>query len=154
MNSTVRVSSEAVLTLAVDKSSGQTGPRITWRGYDIDQQYEVQKDMVIDIDIEADKGIKSFFVTIDSETLRPLLPVINLPEKFDICDIPDELVEVLHGEFGFPINEQVKNRTSVTFSITKFVEILLEIPGEHNFVLDVTDNDNVLTHKTVKLIVH
>lgn len=92
--------------------------------------------------------------TIDSETLRPLLPVINLPEKFDICDIPDELVEVLHGEFGFPINEQVKNRTSVTFSITKFVEILLEIPGEHNFVLDVTDNDNVLTHKTVKLIVH
>lgn len=138
----------------VDKSSGQTGPRITWRGYDIDQQYEVQKDMVIDIDIEADKGIKSFFVTIDSETLRPLLPVINLPEKFDICDIPDELVEVLHGEFGFPINEQVKNRTSVTFSITKFVEILLEIPGEHNFVLDVTDNDNVLTHKTVKLIVH
>lgn len=148
------VSSEAVLTLAVDKSSGQTGPRITWRGYDIDQQYEVQKDMVIDIDIEADKGIKSFFVTIDSETLRPLLPVINLPEKFDICDIPDELVEVLHGEFGFPINEQVKNRTSVTFSITKFVEILLKIPGEHNFVLDVTDNDNVLTHKTVKLIVH
>lgn len=120
----------------------------------IDQQYEVQKDMVIDIDIEADKGIKSFFVTIDSETLRPLLPVINLPEKFDICDIPDELVEVLHGEFGFPINEQVKNQTSVTFSITKFVEILLEIPGEHNFVLDVTDNDNVLTHKTVKLIVH
>lgn len=71
------VSSEAVLTLVVDKSSGQTGPRITWRGYDIDQQYEVQKDMVIDIDIEADKGIKSFFVTIDSETLRPLLPVIT-----------------------------------------------------------------------------
>lgn len=69
-------------------------------------------------------------------------------------DPADELVEVLHGEFGFPINEQVKNRTSVTFSITKFVEILLEIPGEHNFVLDVTDNDNVLTHKTVKLIVH
>lgn len=129
-------------------------PALTWPGHDIDQQYEVQKDMVIDIDIEADKGIKSFFVTIDSETLRPLLPVINLPEKFDICDIPDELVEVLHGEFGFPINEQVKNQTSVTFSITKFVEILLKIPGEHNFVLDVTDNDNVLTHKTVKLIVH
>ena len=26
-------------------------------------------------------------------------------------------------------------------------------PGKHNFVLDVTDNNNVLTHKTVKLIV-
>ena len=148
------VSSEAVLTLVVDKSSGQTGPRITWRGYDIDRQYEVQKDMVIDIDVEADKGIKSFFVTIDSEKLKQMLPGIGLPEKFDICDIPDDLTGILQGEFGFPINDQVKNQTSVTFSITKFVEILLEIPGEHNFVLDVTDNDNVLTHKTVKLIVH
>lgn len=142
------------LTLVVDKSLGQTGPVITWRGYDIDQQYEVQDDMVIDIDIVAAKGIKSFFVTIDSEALKPLLPAIGLPEKFDICDIPDNLVEILQGEFGFPINGQVKDQTSVTFSITKFVDILKVIPGTHNFVLDVTDNNNVLTHKTVKLIVH
>ena len=110
-------------------------------------------DMVIDIDVTAAAGIKSFWVTIDSEALKDLLPVINMPEKFDICDIPADLAAILHDEFGFPINEQVKNQTAVMFSITKFVEILLEIPGEHNFVLDVTDNNNVLTHKTVKLIV-
>lgn len=147
------VSTAAALTLVVDKSAGQKGPAIVWRGYDIDQQYEVQKDMVIDIDVTAAAGIKSFWVTIDSEALKDLLPVINMPEKFDICDIPADLAAILHDEFGFPINEQVKNQTAVMFSITKFVEILLEIPGEHNFVLDVTDNDNVLTHKTVKLIV-
>lgn len=147
------VSTAAALTLVVDKSAGQEGPAIVWRGYDIDQQYEVQKDMVIDIDVTATAGIKSFWVTIDSETLKDLLPVINMPEKFDICDIPADLAAILHDEFGFPINEQVKNQTAVMFSITKFVEILLEIPGEHNFVLDVTDNNNVLTHKTVKLIV-
>lgn len=147
------VSTAAALTLVVDKSAGQEGPAIVWRGYDIDKQYEVQKDMIIDIDVTATAGIKSFWVTIDSEELKDLLPVINMPEKFDICDIPADLAEILHGEFGFPINEQVKNQTAVTFSITKFVEILLEIPGEHNFVLDVTDNNNVLTHKTVKLIV-
>ena len=147
------VSTAAALTLVVDKSAGQEGPAIVWRGYDIDQQYEVQKDMVIDIDVTATAGIKSFWVTIDSEALKDLLPILNIPEKFDICDIPADLAEILHGEFGFPINEQVKNQTAVTFSITKFVEILLEIPGEHNFVLDVTDNNNVLTHKTVKLIV-
>lgn len=147
------VSTAAALTLVVDKSAGQTGPAIVWRGYDIDQQYEVQKDMVIDIDVTAAAGIKSFWVTIDSEELKDLLPVINMPEKFDICDIPADLAAILHDEFGFPINEQVKNQTAVMFSITKFVEILLEIPGEHNFVLDVTDNNNVLTHKTVKLIV-
>lgn len=147
------VSTAAALTLVVDKSAGQKGPAIVWRGYDIDQQYEVQKDMVIDIDVTAAAGIKSFWVTIDSEALKDLLPVINMPEKFDICDIPADLAGILHDEFGFPINEQVKNQTAVMFSITKFVEILLEIPGEHNFVLDVTDNNNVLTHKTVKLIV-
>ena len=147
------VSTAAALTLVVDKSAGQKGPAIVWRGYDIDQQYEVQKDIVIDIDVTAAAGIKSFWVTIDSEALKDLLPVINMPEKFDICDIPADLAAILHDEFGFPINEQVKNQTAVMFSITKFVEILLEIPGEHNFVLDVTDNNNVLTHKTVKLIV-
>ena len=147
------VSTAAALTLVVDKSAGQEGPAIVWRGYDIDQQYEVQKDMVIDIDATATAGIKSFWVTIDSEALKDLLPVINMPEKFDICDVPADLAAILHDEFGFPINEQVKNQTAVMFSITKFVEILLEIPGEHNFVLDVTDNNNVLTHKTVKLIV-
>lgn len=147
------VSTAAALTLVVDKSAGQEGPAIVWRGYDIDQQYEVQKDMVIDIDVTATAGIKSFWVTIDSEALKDLLRVIKMPEKFDICDIPADLAAILHDEFGFPINEQVKNQTAVMFSITKFVEILLEIPGEHNFVLDVTDNNNVLTHKTVKLIV-
>ena len=147
------VSTAAALTLVVDKSAGQEGPAIVWRGYDIDQQYEVQKDMVIDIDVTAAAGIKSFWVTIDSEALKDLLPILSIPEKFDICDIPADLAAILHDEFGFPINEQVKNQTAVMFSITKFVEILLEIPGEHNFVLDVTDNNNVLTHKTVKLIV-
>lgn len=147
------VSTAAALTLVVDKSAGQEGPAIVWRGYDIDKQYEVQKDMIIDIDVTATAGIKSFWVTIDSEALKDLLPVINMPEKFDICDVPADLAAILHDEFGFPINEQVKNQTAVMFSITKFVEILLEIPGEHNFVLDVTDNNNVLTHKTVKLIV-
>ena len=147
------VSTAAALTLVVDKSAGQTGPAIVWRGYDIDQQYEVQKDMVIDIDVTAAAGIKSFWVTIDSEALKDLLPILSIPEKFDICDIPADLAAILHDKFGFPINEQVKNQTAVMFSITKFVEILLEIPGEHNFVLDVTDNNNVLTHKTVKLIV-
>ena len=147
------VSTAAALTLVVDKSAGQEGPAIVWRGYDIDKQYEVQKDMIIDIDVTATAGIKSFWVTIDSEELKDLLPILSIPEKFDICDIPADLAAILHDEFGFPINEQVKNQTAVMFSITKFVEILLEIPGEHNFVLDVTDNNNVLTHKTVKLIV-
>lgn len=143
----------ATLTLVVDKSAGQEGPEIVWRGYDIDQQYELQEDMIIDVDVAAAAGIKTFFVTIDSEALKPLLPAINLPERFDICNIPDELIPVLSGDFGFPINDQVKDQTAVTFKITPFVDILKMIPGVHNFVLDVTDNNNITTQKTVTLIV-
>lgn len=147
------VSTSAALTLIVDKSASQEGPSIVWKGYDIDRQYEVQADMQIEIEIAAAAGIKSFWVTIDSEELTPLLPDIGIPTTFDLCNIDDELAEVLQGFLGFPINEQVRDQTFVPFTITRFVEILLEIPGEHNFVLDVTDNNNALTNKAVKLIV-
>lgn len=143
------IRSTSTLTLVI----AQRGiPTIVWRNHDIDQQYTIEAGLTIDVDINAPAGIKSFFVTIDSDELRPLLPVINLPEKFDICNIPDNLVEILHEQFGFPVNDQVKDQTSVTFSITKFVEILLEIKGGHNFILDVTDNNGALTTKTVKLV--
>lgn len=147
------VSTSAALTLIVDKSASQEGPSIVWKGYDIDRQYEVQADMQIEIEIAAAAGIKSFWVTIDSEELTPLLPDIGIPTTFDLCNIEGELAEVLQGFLGFPINEQVRDQTFVPFTITRFVEILLEIPGEHNFVLDVTDNNNALTNKAVKLIV-
>lgn len=145
------VSTSAALTLIVDKSSSQEGPSIVWKGYDIDRQYEVQADMQIEIEIAAAAGIKSFWVTIDSEELTPLLPDIGIPTTFDLCNIDDELAQVLQGFLGFPINEQVRDQTFMLFNITTFVPLLADIAGRHNFVLNVTDKNNVSTTKTVQL---
>lgn len=145
------VSTSAALTLIVDKSASQEGPSIVWKGYDIDRQYEVQADMQIEIEIAAAAGIKSFWVTIDSEELRPLLPDIGIPTTFDLCNIDDELAQVLQGLLGFPINEQVRDQTFMLFNITTFVPLLADIAGRHNFVLNVTDKNNVSTTKTVQL---
>lgn len=145
------VSTSAVLTLIVDKSASQEGPSIVWKGYDIDRQYEVQADMQIEIEIAAAAGIKSFWVTIDSEELTPLLPDIGIPTTFDLCNIDDELAQVLQGFLGFPINEQVRDQTFMLFNITTFVPLLADIAGRHNFVLNVTDKNNVSTTKTVQL---
>lgn len=148
------VSTSAALTLIVDKSASQQGPSIVWKGYDIDRQYEVQADMQIDIDVTAAAGIKSFWVTIDSEALTPLLPDFGIPTTFDLCNIEGELAEVLQGFLGFPINEQVRDQTFMPFTITTFVPLLADIPGRHNFVLNVTDKNNVSTTKTVQLFVN
>ena len=56
------------------------------------------------------------------------------------------------GGLGFPINDKVRNQTYVPFSITYFVQMLVNIPGEHNFKLDVTDNEGVTVSKAVQLL--
>ncbi|WP_295936881.1 DUF4493 domain-containing protein [uncultured Alistipes sp.] len=148
-------SATAALTLVVEQAGGQDAPTIVWRGYDIDQQYEIFDGMPIDIDVTAEAGIKSFWVTIDSEVLTPELPSIGIPVKFDLCNVEeDALIEILNTELGFPVNDQVKNQTFVPFSISQFVELLLMLPaGEHDFILDVTDNNDVTTTKTIQLVV-
>ena len=95
---------------------------------------------------------------IESATLTPLLPTIGLPAQFDLCQIDDPQLQALlgnsieEGGLGFPINDKVRNQTYVPFSITYFVQMLVNIPGEHNFRLDVTDNEGVTVSKTVQLL--
>ena len=135
-----------------------TGATIVWKEYDIDSQQTVTADMRIEIDVTAPKGIRSFVVSIESATLTPLLPTIGLPAQFDLCQIDDPQLQALlgnsieEGGLGFPINDKVRNQTYVPFSITYFVQMLVNIPGEHNFKLDVTDNEGVTVSKTVQLL--
>lgn len=142
----------------LEEPGDSTAPTIVWKGYDIDKQHVVTPEMVIDVDVTAPAGIRSFVVSIDSETLTPLLPTIGLTPQFDLCDIKDPaMAELLgtpiaDGGLGFPINDQVKNKTHVPFSITYFVQMLVAIEGEHNFKLEITDNQGQTAAKTVRLI--
>lgn len=144
---------EATLTLVVDKGgSEEGGPSIVWDGYDIDVQHPITPDMTIDLTVTAPAGIKSLVVEIDSEALTPELPTMGIPTTFDLASLDDELATMFSEEFMFPVNAQVKDKTSLPLSITVFAPLLMNFPGEHNFILTVTDNNDVVVSKTIQLI--
>lgn len=141
---------QATLTLVVKKGGTQTGPVITWRGYNIDQSYDLSADMTIVVDIESENGIKAFEVNIDSEVLAPMLGAVGIPETFDLCTVDGALAETLQS-FGFKTGSDVTSPMS--FDITQFVSILMMMDaGEHKFHLAVTDDNGVTTRKTLHLI--
>lgn len=141
---------QATLTLVVKKGGTQTGPVITWRGYNIDQSYDLSTDMTIVVDIESENGIKAFEVNIDSEVLAPMLGAVGIPETFDLCTVDGALAETLQS-FGFKTGSDVTSPMS--FDITQFVSILMMMDaGEHKFHLAVTDDNGVTTRKTLHLI--
>lgn len=141
---------QATLTLVVKRGGTQTGPVITWRGYNIDQSYDLSADMTIVVDIESENGIKAFEVNIDSEVLAPMLGAVGIPETFDLCTVDGALAETLQS-FGFKTGSDVTSPMS--FDITQFVSILMMMDaGEHKFHLAVTDDNGVTTRKTLHLI--
>lgn len=141
---------QATLTLVVKRDGTQTGPVITWRGYNIDQSYDLSADMTIVVDIESENGIKAFEVNIDSEVLAPMLGAVGIPETFDLCTVDGALAETLQS-FGFKTGSDVTSPMS--FDITQFVSILMMMDaGEHKFHLAVTDDNGVTTRKTLHLI--
>lgn len=141
------------------------GPSIVWVGYDIDQQYTVVDGMTVDIIVSAPAGINAFTVKIESNVLTPdqlggvdLCDVLNLVEpensystvdpSFNTANIATTLTN-----FGFPIGDEVRNKTEVKFSITDFLELLsFTGAGEHNFVMTVTDNDGNSIVKTLMIV--
>lgn len=138
------------LTLIVDKEHEEQGAKIVWEGYDIDRAQVLDKAMTIVVNVTSQAGIRSFEVDIVSEILRPMLESVGIPEHFDLCTVQGELASTLQS-FGFKTGSDVVSPMS--FDITQFVEILMMMePGEHEFVLTVTDDNNVVTKKTLHLI--
>lgn len=142
---------EKTLTILVDKAT--EGPSILWEGHDLSLAYELAVGMVIELQIGARTGIKALEVTIDSETLTPELGTLDppLPANFDLCTVSGSTAATL-SSFGFPIGDEVLNQTQVQFSLTKFVELLLLFSGEHDFIIQVTDNNGGVTQKTLRLV--
>lgn len=99
--------------------------------------------------IKAEKGIAHLWVTIDSESLD--VTDVGLENNFDLA-YPGDLETALGPEgLNFPIADQVINQAEVTFDISQFVPMLAlpMFPGQHNFIIEVIDNDG--NSKTLKL---
>lgn len=131
-------------------------PNIQWVGYDIDQRYDISKDDDTEMKLlmTAKSGIKSLVVTING-ALAPLLADVNLPNSFDLVDPGQnleggDLAENLTG-LGFPVGDEVKDKTSLSFDITSFKAMLVVAPGETDFNVVLTDNDGNVIEKAMMI---
>ena len=146
----------ATLTFTYEGGGASEDPSIVCRQFDIDQPKVITAGQEIDVDINTSTGITAFVVTITSETLNEeILGAVHLKPTFDLCNItdPEELASLTSDTIGFPVNEQVKGKTSLTFTISKFVDMLMMFPGTHQFTLAVTNESGSTTSKTMTLIV-
>ena len=167
-------------TLTIKMDGKQADPTIIWVGHNINNRYTVTDDLTVDILVKASKGVKSFIVKIASDVLTPaelkkvgLCDVLDLVTPENSYSTVDEgfdassIAYILGGNtddtdpsnddgLGFPIGDEVKNQTTVSFSITGFLGLLsMTGAGDHDFEMTVIDNeDNVITKtlmiKTVK----
>jgi hypothetical protein len=151
-------------TLAITIEGEQVGPVAILKGLNIDERHTVTPELSIDVLVSATSGIKEFTVTINSDVLTPdqlgtvgLCNVLNLVEptasystvdpSFDASGIAASL-----SNLGFPTGEQVKNQTSVEFTITPFLSLLsFTGSGNHDFIMTITDNDGNTTVKTLMI---
>lgn len=146
----------ATLQFNYGKGTAEEDPSIVCRQFDIDQPHTTQTGDEIDVDIKTASGIQAFVVSIISETLNEeVLAAVGLRPTFDLCNItdPEELAALTSDDIGFPVNDDVKGQTSMTFSVTKFTGMLSAFPGTHQFKLAVTNAEGLTTTKTLQLIV-
>lgn len=146
----------ATLQFNYGKGTAEEDPSIVCRQFDIDQPHTTQTGDEIDVDIKTASGIQAFVVSIISETLNEeVLAALGLRPTFDLCNItdPEELAALTSDDIGFPVNDDVKGQTSMTFSVTKFTGMLSAFPGTHQFKLAVTNAEGSTTTKTLQLIV-
>ena len=146
----------ATLQFNYGKGTAEEDPSIVCRQFDIDQPHTTQTGDEIDVDIKTASGIQAFVVSIISETLNEeVLAAVGLRPTFDLCNItdPEELAALTSDDIGFPVNDDVKGQSSMTFSVTNFTGMLSAFPGTHQFKLAVTNAEGSTTTKTLQLIV-
>lgn len=128
-------------------------PRIVWVGYNIDERQTITGDMTCMIRVTAPLAIKDFEIEIESDTLTPQeLTSVGLAAEFSLVN-STEFFDALGG-LGFPIGDAVYGQTLISedvLNITTFLAILGGFPGDHDFVMTVTDMEGNVTTKTVML---
>lgn len=141
----------ATLTI---KYGQNVAPQIIWVGYNIDERQTITSDTTCKIRVVAPLAIKDFEIEIKSNTLTPEeLAGVGLASEFSLVTSTD-MHESLAG-LGFPVGDDVYGQTLIAedkLDITSFLSILSMLgPGDHDFVMTVTDMEGNVTTKTVMM---
>jgi hypothetical protein len=125
-------------------------PSIVWVGYDIKQRQTYAPGMTCDLKITAPATIVDFGVKIISNDLTAEeLSGVGLAAEFSLVNDTQYFAPL--SALGFKVGDQVYGQTALDLSITNFLAILSEYPGDHDFEMTVTDAAGNEVVKTVML---
>ena len=83
--------------------------------------------------------------------MTPVLPGVGLTDHLDLVN-PGEF-ETAIKNLGFPVKEDVINKTELDFNITQFTPLLgIYGAGTHQFVINLTDNNDKSITETLTII--
>lgn len=127
-----------------------SGPSITLDGLDITQVHEITGEaMTVKVNVAAEAGIKTFAVKISSPLLtEELLGAIGLSTEMELTAPASDDMSAALADLGFPVGEEVKGATSLSFDISSFIPLIKQLyngherDSNHNFELTVTDASN------------
>lgn len=113
-----------------------------------------------DVKMEATNGIKSILVKVDSksdEMMEQLAAVADQYAGVDLvngCEVVanNNLVAFLAG-LGKEITVPTQGDTEYTFPVGQFYLFLGILPGEHNFVMTITDMNGATKSGTIKVTI-
>ena len=137
-----------------DNGKKHDAPTLALKNGDIKAVHEIESPMSVVVDVAAPAGITDFTVKIESPCLTAeVLGDLGLAQEMNLVNPATEAMSEGLKELGFPIGNEVKGKTSLSFDISQLVPMIAMIYNEdsnHNFVLTVTDADNQKTAGTLR----
>lgn len=133
-------------------------PTMVWTANPTFTTMELSQDMDVEITINAPKKIKTFVVTVDSPTLKNILPAMVSAENVHSdgtvdLDLIDDPTAVNNLSTLMPTGDSLKGQTSVNFSLSQLVPMILglspEAGSDHIFTLKLTDESDNSLAKTL-----
>ena len=138
-----------------------TAPTMTWESNPDFEPMPITNEMDVNILIEAQEKIAGFIVSVDSPTLSNVIASMagnttykypdDGPYEMDL--INDAAIMAVLSAVGVPTGDQLLGQTSVPFSISSLVPLILGYNppsgSEHIFTLKVTDEKDQVLEKPI-----
>ena len=133
-------------------------PTMVWAANPTFATMEISQSMNVEITINAPKKIKTFVVTVDSPTLKSVLPAmvsadyVHSDGTVDL-DLINDATAVENLASLMPTGDKIKGQTSIDFSLSQLVPMILALSPEagtdHVFTLKLSDEAGNSLAKTL-----
>ena len=145
------------ITVSEGGSIVTEGPTATWvndRGGQLDVPFQLDPNDLppVELKVESKTGITDFKIEISStnQEFAELISTMFSTNNLDLIN-PGSNAETL-ASLGFPIGDQVRNQTSLSFDISQFMSALAVFSGEHTFKLQVTDANGQIAKSLILIV--